>query len=232
MLSFAPIITCEHASNRLPPSYSISDSTLLETHEGYDIGALFYAAQLHASLKAPLFQGQYSRLLIDLNRSVSNRKIFSSYLHPLNKKERLERILQYYDPFRARVCEAIETFIKQGKTVLHISCHTFCPILKGQERRCDIGILYDPKRSLERAFAIDLRKKLGETSSMRLRLNAPYRGVSDGHVTSLRKKFAPHRYVGIELEINQNLFTEPICSTQVWITSLCREIALLCHKKI
>jgi hypothetical protein len=36
-----------------------------------------------------------------------------------------------------------------------------------------------------------------------VRCNAPYRGVSDGLTTHLRRRFAAHRYAGIELEMSQ-----------------------------
>jgi hypothetical protein len=78
----------------------------------------------------------------------------------------------------------------------------------------DLGILYDPHRADEKSMSLSLRHELAAHSSMRIRLNAPYKGVSDGHVTELRRLFSPDRYVGIELEINQSLYV-PI-KTQVW----------------
>jgi len=38
--------------------------------------------------------------------------------------------------------------------------------------------------------------------TLRLRRNAPYRGVSDGLPTTLRRRFG-NRYLGMELEVNQ-----------------------------
>jgi predicted N-formylglutamate amidohydrolase len=98
--------------------------------------------------------------------------------------------------------------------VIHISCHSFTPVLGKVERKMDLGILYDPRRALEKAFADTLRRELCEQTAMRVRCNAPYRGVSDGHVTALRQLFSRDQYVGIELEVNQSLYV-PIKS-QVW----------------
>jgi predicted N-formylglutamate amidohydrolase len=36
-------------------------------------------------------------------------------------------------------------------------------------------------------------------------MNYPYRGVADGHTTALRRRFGDRGYLGLELEINQNL---------------------------
>ena len=41
-----------------------------------------------------------------------------------------------------------------------------------------------------------------------LRMNYPYRGVNDGHVTALRRRFGADGYLGLELEINQNLLVD------------------------
>ncbi|HMP73216.1 MAG TPA: hypothetical protein PKE55_08135, partial [Kiritimatiellia bacterium] len=40
-----------------------------------------------------------------------------------------------------------------------------------------------------------------------IHMNRPYRGTSDGLVTDLRTAYPPHRYLGLELELNQRLAT-------------------------
>ena len=40
---------------------------------------------------------------------------------------------------------------------------------------------------------------------LRVRRNAPYRGVSDGLPTALRRLYPADRYVGFEMEFNQAL---------------------------
>ncbi len=39
-------------------------------------------------------------------------------------------------------------------------------------------------------------------------MNYPYRGASDGLTTHLRKRFHVNEYLGIELEINQELLSK------------------------
>jgi hypothetical protein len=43
----------------------------------------------------------------------------------------------------------------------------------------------------------------GELGELRIDLNEPYSGVSDGLTTTLRMEFPKGRYLGIELEVNQ-----------------------------
>jgi predicted N-formylglutamate amidohydrolase len=81
--------------------------------------------------------------------------------------------------------------------------HSFTPVLAGEVRTCDIGLLYDPRREAEGKFAEAWRKGLAERlPGFRIRKNYPYRGAADGFTTYLRKQF-PRSYLGIELELNQ-----------------------------
>ena len=71
-------------------------------------------------------------------------------------------------------------------------------------RTADIGMLYDPGRPGEVAFAtawIDALRAADPT--LRLRRNYPYLGKSDGVTQVMRRSYPPDRYVGIELEVNQ-----------------------------
>jgi predicted N-formylglutamate amidohydrolase len=204
----AIILSCEHATNAVPDQYLpfLTDRIdQLDTHRGYDPGAHDFARLLAASLSAPLFAGDVSRLLVELNRSLANHRSPPvpplSGLTPAVKEEILAR---YYHPYRRQVEEAVTEGLRQGKTVLHLSIHSFTPVLDGITRTADIGFLYDPGRAGEREFCRKWRAALtAGDAGWRLRNNYPYRGTSDAFVTALRKKFPARDYLGIELEINQ-----------------------------
>jgi hypothetical protein len=71
-------------------------------------------------------------------------------------------------------------------------------------RNADLGLLYDPARAGERALAQSLRRSLREVApELRVRMNYPYRGTSDGIQTQLRRRFPARAYVGLEIEVNQ-----------------------------
>ncbi len=44
--------------------------------------------------------------------------------------------------------------ISKGEKIIHISVHSFTPVLKNKIRNADIGILYNPKRSIEKNLAV------------------------------------------------------------------------------
>jgi predicted N-formylglutamate amidohydrolase len=203
------ILTCEHASRAVPirfQSLFANKEDLLATHRGYDIGAERYARSIANKMSWPLFCGQWTRLLVDLNRSEGSPNLLSSITKTLTLDSREEIVCSYYNPFRTKVRQLVQRKAAAGACVVHLSCHSFTPVLHGAERKMDLGILYDPSRDKEKSLAQRIRQKLLEGVSMRVRFNAPYRGTSDGHVTALRKIFPEDRYIGLELEVNQLLY--------------------------
>lgn len=207
------ILTCEHASNRLPAAFKkVVPAEVLKTHRAYDIGAVQVFRKLVKFAK-PEFncEGKFSRLFVDLNRTITNKSAFSDYLR--NNEKAKAQATAYWQEYRA----AIEKFVdsafkpktraaKSAPTIIHLGIHSFTPVLNGNVRNTDIGILYDPARPQERAYANIIKAEIKRLyPAMKVRFNYPYKGSSDGLTTTLRKKFG-QRYVGIEIEINQKFF--------------------------
>ena len=205
------ILTCEHGGNRIPAKFSRlfrGASKVLATHRGLDIGALAVADLLAKETGAPLFAATISRLLIDLNRSLSHPRVFSEFTHHLPPNVRKHITARYYNPHRDKVTEWIQTQVAKKKRVLHLGIHSFTPELHGVLRNAEIGLLYDSKRSSERSLAKTLQHNLAESIDhagydWRLRRNYPYNGAADGFTTTLRTMFPARSYVGIEIELNQ-----------------------------
>lgn len=200
------VITCEHAGNVVPEGYEplfVAHGHLLPTHRGWDPGALTLAREMAERFAAPLYFEETTRLLVDLNRSVGTPDLHSEATRHLTLRERRAILDRYYHPHRKIVEGAVAAAAKDAE-VIHIASHSFTPALNGVVRTADIGILYDPKRHGEVAFASAWFDALrAADASLRLRRNYPYLGASDGIMQPLRRKLAPDRYVGIELEVNQ-----------------------------
>jgi predicted N-formylglutamate amidohydrolase len=201
------LLACEHASKRVPLRYRRlfqRREALLDSHRGWDPGALELARSLSRAFDAPLFRGVVTRLLVDLNRSLQSPTLFSEYALRLEEKERLALLARYWEPYRHAVRHCIESALARRRRVLHLSLHSFTPKLRGDARRTDVGLLYDPSRPAEERFCRSLRAYLqGELGELRIDLNEPYSGVSDGLTTTLRTELPKGRYLGIELEVNQ-----------------------------
>lgn len=203
----AVLVTCEHGGNRIPadlaPRFRGMGRTL-RSHRGYDPGALIMARALAAALDAPLVASTVSRLVIDLNRSLHHPRVWSQATRAL-PRERRERIVQrHYAPYRRQVEDAVAARVREGRMVVHLSSHSFTPVLDGKRRLADVGLLYDPRRAGEAALCGAVKAALRErVPSLRVRRNYPYAGNADGLTTFLRKRYRAAEYAGVEIELNQ-----------------------------
>lgn len=213
------IISCEHGGNDIPPRYQPLFSNhinVLETHQGLDIGALAIAKALSERFSCPLYYTTVSRLLIDCNRSLHNPRCFSEFSKSLSKNEKKVLIDTYYLPYRQQVEKYIANNIQQGLQVLHLSIHSFTPTLHGQIRHTAIGLLYDSSRHAEKEIATRWQNiLLRHPTAYRIRLNYPYLGKNDGLTTAIRKHHTQKEYLGIEVEINQQLLNDDASCQQV-----------------
>jgi len=199
------VLTCEHGGNYIPKEYAYlfkDHQAILNSHRGYDLGSL----DLYEFLK-PLsnfsFSSNTSRLLIEPNRSLHHKKLFSEFLKNISKEEKDVLINTYYLDYRNKVEKQIREYLSDGETVLHISVHSFTPILNSKIRNCDKGLLFDSRRPSEKQFCLKFKEQILKINpNYKIRFNYPYLGKADGFTTYLRKQF-PENYIGIELEINQ-----------------------------
>ena len=206
------IISCEHGGNTVPPAYAplfVGHEALLQTHRGWDLGALELARQLATAVDAPLFAATTTRLLIDLNRSIGHRQLYSEATRSLPLATRCRIVAMHYRPYRDAVEGEVARLIAAGQRVVHIASHSFTPQLHGVVRRADVGWLYDPRRAGEGPFALHWLSAFERLRpDLKLRRNYPYVGRGDGLTTLLRKRHGAHQYVGMELEVNQHFFIE------------------------
>jgi len=179
---------------------------LLQSHRGWDPGALLLARQLARRTGAPLEAATVTRLLVEPNRSPHNPRVFSRLTRELPRSERRRLLERYHRPHWERVERAIRTALARTPRVVHVAVHSFTRVLGGERRDFEVGLLYDPSRAGERTFCRAWRFELAAHAPLlRVRRNAPYRGTADGLPTAMRRRFPAARYIGIELELNQGL---------------------------
>ena len=201
------VFSCEHGGNRIPPryrSYFLGCEAQLESHRGFDKGAMRLAQRFAAAFVAPLIANTISRLLVDANRSLHHRSLHADVLKSAPPEVLLQIREEHYLPYREAVTDAIDRRLEKGASVLHISVHSFAPVVNGVIRRADAGLLYDPSRQGERSIATRWQAGLAEAlSGLTIRRNYPYQGRADGLTTALRRRYSDAEYAGIELEVNQ-----------------------------
>ena len=175
------LIIADHASNFIPEDYNnlgLSDK-LIESHIAYDLGVKELAFKLSKKLQTHLVVGDYSRLLIDLNRGVKDPTLISSISHgvkiiqnyKISKKEKRFRVNQIYNIYHKKIYE----IIKKNKINIIISLHSFNPYYKNKKRKIKFGILSNNDRRYS-DIIIELLNKKG----YRVGDNVPYEGNLKG----------------------------------------------------
>lgn len=203
------LVTCEHGGARVPAAYRslfVGAGALLASHRGWDPGAAPLARFLAEALDAPLHLATRTRLLVDLNRSPHNPRVFSERTRSLPRPGRMALLDAHHAPHREVVDATVARLAEGGKPVVHLAVHTFAPVLNGRVRGADIALLYDPARRMERTFCAAWASALARCfPDLAVRRNQPYRGASDGLTTWLRSRYPDGSYLGVEIEVNQRL---------------------------
>jgi predicted N-formylglutamate amidohydrolase len=201
------VTSCEHGGNRIPEPYRELFGpyrALLHSHRGFDAGSLSMARALARAFGAPWVAATVSRLLVDLNRSLGHPHLHCEAIRNLPAPVRAQIVERHYQPYRTQAENLVMQAITGHGRMVHLSCHSFTPELDGKTRTADIGLLYDPARPGEVALAARWKAAIeARAPDLTVRRNYPYAGRNDGLTTSLRKRFAPDVYIGIELELNQ-----------------------------
>ena len=173
-------------------------SPVLSTHLGYDPGILPVfkkAVRVTGCRKA---YSTVTRLLIDQNRTPGNPSLYSAYSCGLDEVKKQKLLDRYYTPYVSRLERHIREGLEYGP-VIHVSFHSFTPVFEGRTRPFDMGILFDPRSSLERMLADELRGVCEGETPLTIRFNEPYLGTDDGMCSMFRNTFGGG-YAGIELE--------------------------------
>ena len=209
------LITCEHAGKEIPSfleNYRKDLAPFLDTHRGHDFGAFEMATRFSNEFSFPFYSQNVTRMVVDSNRSLHHSEVFSEVTRAMPKALKEQVVREVYLAHRGPVSRFVKEAIDREKTVIHIAVHSFAPVVNGLKRETDIGLLYDPNHGTEKQFARAWKSALTKRSNYKVRMNYPFRGVADGFLTSLRKKFGSN-YLGFELEANRSYF---VSGNDVW----------------
>ncbi len=171
------LIIADHASNFIPKEYNnlgLSDK-FIKSHIAYDLGVRELSLKLSKKLNAYLVTGNYSRLLIDLNRGVMDPTLISSISHgvkiiqnyKISSSDKRFRIKHIYNGYH----NEISNIIKKKGINLIISLHSFNPYYKKKKRNIKFGILSNEDRRYSDILIEILSKK-----GYRVGDNQPYEG--------------------------------------------------------
>ncbi len=161
------LLNCEHASSRFPKSLGDLglDPFARRCHLAVDIGAGPVTEKLAKSLGVTAVVHNYSRLVVDCNRQLMDPGAFLQYgdgilvpgnrnLHQADKDLRASAL---YWPYHCAVDEQIKRLKKVGPLPAFISIHSFTPVLNGESRELQMGVLWDKDEKMRDIFLEGLR---------------------------------------------------------------------------
>lgn len=165
------LLLCEHASNRIPRALGDLGVSHAERqrHIAWDIGVSALSQHLSATLDAPLFMTNYSRLVIDCNRPLhvpsAIPEISETTPIPGNigigAAERRQRIETLFQPFAGAVARRLDLRQAQNLPTGVVGVHSFTPIYQGRSRPWHAGVLYGEAAAFGRALIAALEEETG-----------------------------------------------------------------------
>lgn len=159
------LLVCDHASCRFPKSLGDMglDPFARRCHLAVDIGAGPLTERLAASLGVTAVLAQYSRLVVDCNRQLmdpsSNLEFGDGILvtgnRNLHKAEKDLRANALYWPYHDAVDKQVKRLQSVGPAPAFIAVHSFTPVMNGEARPWEIGVLWDTDTRLRDIFLQD-----------------------------------------------------------------------------
>ena len=204
------LITCDHATNTVPPEVNGGDLGLaredMERHIAYDVGAYEVAKHLGQLLDAPVIASNFSRLVIDPNRGEDDptllMKLYDGSIIPGNRHadaaERERRLEMCYRPYHRELAR-----LAALPHVVIVSIHSFTRQLRGRPPRpWEVGILYPPRER----FSPILIDRLKAEDDLCVGENQPYTGHLPGD--AIDKHGSAHGRPNTLIELRNDLIAD------------------------
>ncbi|MEM7490705.1 MAG: N-formylglutamate amidohydrolase, partial [Pseudomonadota bacterium] len=205
------VVTCDHASNRVPPEVAGGDLGLppadMARHIAYDVGAAGLTRHLAGLLGATAVLSDFSRLVIDPNRGEDDptllMKLYDGTIIPANRQadaaERERRLALYHRPYHA----ALERLLAARADPVICAVHSFTPQLRDQPPRpWQVGVLFADDRRL----ADPLIGRLRAQTDLCVGINEPYGGHLPGD--SMDRHALRHGRRHVLIEVRNDLISD------------------------
>ena len=179
------VVTCDHASNRVPPQVAGGDLGLpaadMARHIAYDVGAAGVARAVAEALDAPVILSDFSRLVIDPNRGEDDptllMKVYDGSIIPANRHADAAEVERRLELFHRPYHRALEGLIAARPDPVVLAIHSFTRQFRGRPPRpWHVGILYAGDTRL----ALPLLARLNAEPDLCVGDNQPYSGHLPG----------------------------------------------------
>ena len=137
------LITCDHASNRVPDCVNGGDLGLPEEdmnrHIAYDVGAAGLSRALAREMGAPVILSDFSRLVVDPNRGEHDPTVlmmlYDGSIIPANRSADAAELERRLNAFHRPYHDALAGLAGRRDDTVICAVHSFTPQFKGREMR-------------------------------------------------------------------------------------------------
>jgi predicted N-formylglutamate amidohydrolase len=177
-------------------------------HIAVDIGVYGLGHALARRLDAPFLHQSYSRLVIDCNRDPAHAEAIPALSDgtviggnaDLEMAEKAERVRAIHRPYHQAMADLIAARTAAGRETILLSLHSFTPVLNGDIRPWDIGLLHWQGRT---DFALSMLDQLRSIAGVVVGDNEPYAMDATDYTVPLHAFPNGLRYA--EIEVRQDL---------------------------
>lgn len=216
------LLTCDHATNRVPAWVSGGDLGIaaddMERHIAFDVGAAGLTCELSRQLDAPAILSDFSRLVIDPNRGEDDptllMRLYDGTVIPANRNadsaERARRLDGLYRPYH----DAYAALADRHAARAICAVHSFTPQLNGRAPRpWLVGILYSHRDERLGPAMVQACRDAGWVTGD----NQPYSGHLQGD--SIDRHALAHGRPNILIEVRNDLIADD-AGQQEWARRL------------
>ena len=221
------LITCDHATNRVPEWVGGGDLGIspadMARHIAYDVGAAGLASALAERMGAPAIFSDFSRLVIDPNRGEDDptllMRLYDGTVIPANRDadaaERERRLERLHRPYH----RALAALADGHPARCICAIHSLTPQLRGRPPRpWQVGILYSHRDARLGPPMVAACREEGWITGE----NQPYDGHLEGD--SIDRHALAHGRPNMLIELRNDLIATPEGQAQ-WAARLAPVIA-------
>ncbi|MGN6498771.1 MAG: N-formylglutamate amidohydrolase [Tsuneonella sp.] len=210
ILSVSPfLLVGDHAGAAIPAALGDLGLAPAERtrHIALDIGVETLGRSLAERLGAPFRWQAYSRLVVDCNRAPGHPGSILGESdgirvpgnRGLTAEQRGARLTEVFEPYHSAIGRALGRRADAGLTTVLVSLHSFTPVLNGERRPWEIGVLHAGHND---AFARRLLALL-RTSPLTVGDNEPY--AMDATDYTVPAHAYPRGLAYAEIEVRQDM---------------------------
>ena len=180
------LVTCDHASNRVPASINGGDLGIsaadMSRHIAYDVGAAGLALALGTALDSPVILSCFSRLVIDPNRGEEDptlvMRLYDGTIIPANRHAGADEVERRLATLHRPYHEALARLAARRADTVILAIHSFTPQLNGRAPRpWQVGVLHS---LLDDRLSRALLARLAAQADLCVGDNEPYNGHLPG----------------------------------------------------